>query len=97
VRIFSLIAVTSLALAIAADLVGKSRYADAAAGVALLEAKGESEADLQHGRVLHVASYALAALGVVFWITSTIRRERCYHPVPTVLLVVYLLLQFVAV
>lgn len=99
-RIFFLLACAFLVLAIASDLAAKSRAAAAAASVARAgESQNENahQRDIQLGSSIQMVSYVLAALGVVCWVTSAVRKERCYHPLLTVLVLVFLLLQFIAV
>lgn len=92
----------SLAFALITNLVAKTRFSNAAVGVATA-----SESDrmlstmlkrvLDEGQMFEKTSYCFAALGVIFWITSVIRRERSYHTVLFVLLFVFLLLVFLFV
>ena len=99
-RVFFPLAAALLALAIVADFAAKSRSSDAALSVASASADARDSTlsrRLHVGRTFLVASYSLALLGVVSWVASAVRKERCRHVVLVVLLLVFLILQLVLV
>jgi len=101
-KTFSLLSVSSLGFAIIANLVAKTRFCDASVGVATA---GESNRVfltmlgriLDEGQMFEKTSYCSAVLGIVFWITSAVRRERSCHAVLLIFLFVFLLVEFVFV
>jgi len=101
-KIFFLMAVALLVMAIVADITAKVRFSDAAARVATTsvsvhETDSAPNRDLDAGRMWCIVSYCLAALGVACWITSAVRRERVHHAIPIILFFIFLLVQFVFV
>ena len=101
-RTFSLLSISSLAFALVTNLVAKTRFSNVAVGVATANESDRMlsamlKRTLEEGQMLEKTSCCFVVLGVVFWITSAIRREQGYHAVLFVLLFVFLLLEYLFV
>lgn len=100
IRTFFLLAVGLLLLASLADLFAKTKYSNAADTVAMSgqeEGNRTLDRELHKGKIFQAISYILGLLGVVSWITSVVRKERCHNVVLSVLLLVFLLFQMMFV
>ncbi len=104
VKTFFLIAATCFVVAIIAIFEAKKMYADAAMHRATMTQSVEKSdtlavnADNNHlGEVLEVVSVCFAVLGIVFWVSSAVRKEQCRHSILIVLFVFFILSLFVIV
>ena len=93
-KTFFLMAIGCFTMAVIVNFAAKQKYSDAvitrSSTVAIID-------NLHVGKRLEVTSVCLGALGVVFWVSSAIRKEQCRHSILIVLFVFFILVFFVAV
>lgn len=99
VKTFFLMAVICFVMAIIINFAAKQKYSDVSMHRAIITQSGESNTvvandDAYVGDLMEVISGCFAVLGVVFWISSAVRKEQCRHSILIVLFVFFMLLLF---
>jgi hypothetical protein len=93
-KTFFLMAIGCFTMAVIVNFAAKQKYSDAvitrSSTVAITD-------NLHVGKRLEVTSVCFAALGVVFWVSSVVRKEQCCQSILIVLFVFFILVFFVAV